>query len=141
MQLALLKKEKNTISFAKLKNRAPTVTELDLSERAVSTTEAIEVWQSIDFVERLVLLSEERGLFMPVRRVFEHGLQSVPEYLLLSLSLAKPYSGNVMMDELLSNLMTLFMGDHANSSAVLQALFKSNKALFIRSICELAKHD
>jgi len=46
-----------------------------------------------------------------------------------------------MLDELLSILMPIFLGDHENSSIVLTNLFQYNKALFIRSICELCKHD
>lgn len=46
-----------------------------------------------------------------------------------------------MLDELLSILLPLFLGNHANSSIVLQKLFELNKSLFIRGICELCKHD
>lgn len=95
----------------------------------------------MDLVERLILLSESRGLFIPVRRTFTHAMKHLPEYLLLTLCLAKPYSGNMMLDELLSSLMPVFLGDHVNSSTVLQQLFKLNQALFIRAICELSKHD
>lgn len=42
---------------------------------------------------------------MPVRRCFEHAIKTLPEYLTLSISLAKPFSGNIMVDELLSVLM------------------------------------
>ena len=74
----------------------------------------------MDVVERLVLLSEHRGLFIPVRRTFAHAVKHLPEYLLLTLSQAKPYTGNVMLDELLSTLVPIFLGDHVNSSVVLQ---------------------
>ena len=49
--------------------------------------------------------------------------------------------GNILIDELLSILLPLFLGNHANSSLVLQRLCESNKSLFIRGICELCKHD
>jgi len=33
--------------------------------------------------------------------------------------MAKPYVGNILLDELLSILLPLFLGDHQNSSIVL----------------------
>jgi hypothetical protein len=65
----------------------------------------------------------------------------LPEYLLLSLSVSKTLSGNVMIDELLSILLPIFLGNHVNSSIVLQKLYEMNKNLFIRGICENCKHD
>lgn len=100
-----------------------------------------EVWQSVELVERLIILSEAQGLFSRVRKVLEHPLNALPEYLLITLSLAKPSVGNIVIDELLSVLLPLFLGNHVNSSVVLQKLFETNKSLFIRGICELCKHD
>ena len=101
----------------------------------------IDIWTSVDLVERLILLSEHRDLFMPVRCIFDQAIKNVPEYLVISISLAKPYSGNILLDEVLSTVMPQFFGDHVNGITLLQNLYKSNKKLFIRSICELAKHD
>ena len=49
--------------------------------------------------------------------------------------------GNVLLDEILSILMPIFLGNHINSSVVLQKLFELNSALFITGICELCKSD
>ena len=46
-----------------------------------------------------------------------------------------------MLDELLSLLLPQFLGNHINSILVLQALWRNNQALMIRSICELCRHD
>ena len=103
-----------------MKSKTSTIPDLhDIKERGESA-ETIEVWQSVDLVERLVILSESHGLFVKVRKVFEHPIKQLPEYLLLSLSLAKPSVGNVMIDELLSILLPLFLGNHTNSTIVLQ---------------------
>lgn len=80
-------------------------------------------------------------MYFKVRKLFESPLKQLPEYLLLSISCAKPPVGNIMIDELLSILMPIFLGNHANSSIVLQKLFELNSSLFIRGICELCKHD
>jgi CCR4-NOT transcription complex subunit 1 len=55
--------------------------------------------------------------------------------------MAKPSCGQVMLDEILSILMPVFLGNHVNSSIVLGNLFTLNQPLFIRGICELCKHD
>ena len=141
MQLSLAKKEMDHIQFGKLANRCAHVAEFSFSGRPEVTPQLVDIWTCVDLVERLVLLSEFRGLFMPVRHCFEHAIKHLPEYLTLSISLAKPYSGNVMLDELLSRLMPQFFGEHANGISLLQNLHTKNKKLFIRSICELAKHD
>lgn len=58
-------------------------------------------------------------MYFKVRKLFESPLKQLPEYLLLSISCAKPPVGNIMIDELLSILMPIFLGNHANSSIVL----------------------
>jgi hypothetical protein len=76
-----------------------------------------------------------------VRNIFEYPIKNLPDYILLTLSLAKPYKGNLMIDELLSLLLPPFLGNHINSIPVLQALWRNNQALMIRGICELCRHD
>ena len=73
--------------------------------------------------------------------MFDYPIKHMPEYLLLSLSLAKPSCGNLLLDELLSILMPIFLGNHDNSSIVMATIFQNNQSLFIRSICEMCKHD
>lgn len=134
-------KKDKSILFNKLKNKTQTISDLaEIKERG-EPTEVIDVWQSVDLVERLIILSETSGLYKQVRKVFDNPLKQLPEYLLLSLSLAKPPVGNVLLDEILSILMPIFLGNHINSSIVLQKLFELNSALFITGICELCKHD
>ena len=80
-------------------------------------------------------------MFSKVLAVFDHPIKNLPEYLLLSIALSEPQKGHLMLDETLSILLPIFLGNHVNSSIVLQQLFNSNKSLFIRGICELCKHD
>jgi len=87
IQLYVGKKEKS-IMFSKLKNKTQTITELQQIKERGESTEMIDVWQSVDVVERLINLSERKGLFLKVRRIFDHPIKQMPEYLLLSLSLA-----------------------------------------------------
>lgn len=46
-----------------------------------------------------------------------------------------------MIDEILTILMTTFLGNHPNSIPVLRMLWEMNQELMIRSICELCRHD
>mmetsp|Transcript_9013 Transcript_9013/g.8417 ORF Transcript_9013/g.8417 Transcript_9013/m.8417 type:complete len:87 (+) Transcript_9013:786-1046(+) len=73
--------------------------------------------------------------------MFESPMKSVPEYLLLTLSLSKAKQGGLMLDELFSHLLPLFLGNHINSIPVLQHLWKNNQQLMIKGIYELYKHD
>lgn len=77
-------------------------------------------------VERLITLSDSTLLYKRIRRVFDFPLTSLPEYLLLSISMSKPDCGNLMLDELLSILMPIFLGNHDNSAVVLAQLFENN---------------
>ena len=45
-------------------------------------------------------------------KLFENPIKKIPEYILISISMAKPYVGNILLDELLSILLPLFLGDH-----------------------------
>jgi len=112
----------------------------EIKERG-EPAEMQEVWQSVDLVERLLTLSESNGMFSKVRAVLDHPIKQLPEYLLLSIALSKPTCGQLMLDEALSLLLPVFLGNHVNSSIVMQSLFNTNKALFIRGICEMCKHD
>jgi CCR4-NOT transcription complex subunit 1 len=81
-------KKDKSIQFTKLKSRVPTINDLQEIKDRGESAEMIEVWQSIELVERLVILSDNRGMFVKVRKVLDHPIQKLPEYLLLSLSLA-----------------------------------------------------
>lgn len=98
------------------------------------------MWLSVDLVEKLLHLSNSVH-FARVRHLFEAPLKQIPEYLLLTLSQCAPPKNSLLLDELLSILLPQFLGNHANSIIVLQALWKNNQALMVRGICELCRHD
>ena len=115
-------KSEKTIQFNKLKNRVQSYSEV----KPECASEFTDVWQSVELVERLVVLSCRRGMFKAIRAMFDEPIQKLPEYLLFALSLAKPSCGHNMLDELFSNLMPVFFGNHSNSSFVLGQLFQLN---------------
>jgi hypothetical protein len=60
-------KKDKTILFNKLKNKMGTINDLaEIKERG-EPSEVMDVWQSIDLVERLIVLSETAGMFLKVR--------------------------------------------------------------------------
>lgn len=69
----MAKKDK-FIQFFKLENKAPNIADLQEVKERGESPETIEVWQSVDLVERLIILSESPGLFARVRKTFEHPL-------------------------------------------------------------------
>jgi CCR4-NOT transcription complex subunit 1 len=100
----------------------------------------IDVWSSPEVVEILINLSETSH-FRKVRILLDVPLQQCPEYLLFALSQIKVERGTLLIDELLTILMTTFLGNHPNSIPVLRKLWEMNQELMIRSICELCRHD
>lgn len=87
--------------------------------------EALQVWLSVDLVERLIIISDSSN-FTKVRALFDFPIKQMPEYLLLVISQCKPDRGNLMLDELLSLLLPQFLGNHINSIPVLMHLWKNN---------------
>ena len=102
--------------------------------------ETIDVWCQPEVVECLLRLSN-RTSYTRVREIFDTPLKSVPEYLLLTLSKCSVSHGCLLIDELLSILMPMFLGNHANSLVVLKRLWEYNQQLMIRSICEICTPD
>ena len=86
-------------------------------------------------------LSTRCQQYPKVREIFDTPLRNVPEHLLLTLSKCNITHGSLLIDELLSMLMPIFLGLHANSIPVLKKLWEFNQQLMIRSICELCTPD
>lgn len=130
--------EDKTFAFSKLGRRIGLLPEISGSTEVSATL--IDVWSSPEVVEILINLSETSH-FRKVRILLDVPLQQCPEYLLLALSQIKFERGTLLIDELLTILMTTFLGNHPNSIPVLRKLWEMNQELMIRSICELCRHD
>jgi sulfur transfer complex TusBCD TusB component (DsrH family) len=100
----------------------------------------IDVWSAPELIEILISLSETVA-YPKVRVLFDSPLETCPEYLLLAMSQCKVERGTLMIDELLTILMTSFLGNHVNSIPVLRKLWELNQDLMIRAICELCRHE
>jgi len=62
--------------------------------------------------------------------------------LLITLAKVHPKGGNILMDEMLSVLMPLFIGNpNPIGIQMCKKLWELNKDLMVRSICEICRHE
>ncbi|XP_066142150.1 CCR4-NOT transcription complex subunit 1 isoform X1 [Euwallacea fornicatus] len=74
-------------------------------------------WRSLNLIELLLNVSEF-GLYSPVQELFKAPLHSCPDVLLLALlQISGPVT--VLRQELLTNLIPIFLGNHPNSGILL----------------------
>ena len=64
----------------------------------------------------------------------------MPDYLMLAIGKCNLTAGRLLLDDLLSTLMPIFLNNQA-SSAVLKKLWELNQNLMIRGICECCRHE
>uniref|UniRef100_T1ISW7 CCR4-NOT transcription complex subunit 1 n=1 Tax=Strigamia maritima TaxID=126957 RepID=T1ISW7_STRMM len=76
----------------------------------------IATWKSLDLIDTLLYLSE--GHYTQVQELFKFPVQHCPDMLVLGLLQINP-SNNILRQELLTNLMPIFLGNHPNSAIVL----------------------
>ncbi|XP_070201958.1 CCR4-NOT transcription complex subunit 1-like isoform X11 [Littorina saxatilis] len=77
----------------------------------------VAVWKSLNLVETLLRLSEA-GHYQPVLEAFKLPVTKCPDILVLALLQTTP-TWNTLKQELISNLMPIFLGSHPNSAAIL----------------------
>ncbi|KAL0280391.1 UNVERIFIED_CONTAM: hypothetical protein PYX00_001693 [Menopon gallinae] len=77
----------------------------------------ITTWRSLDLIEILLYLSD-RGLYTQVQELFKFPIQHCPDVLVLGLLQIQPPL-TVLRQELLTNLMPIFLGNHPNSAIIL----------------------
>nr|CAD7196956.1 unnamed protein product [Timema douglasi] len=81
-----------------------------------SDNKEITTWRSLDLVETLLYLAD-RGLYAQVQEMFKFPLQHCPDVLVLALLHINP-PVTVLRQELLSNLIPIFLGNHLNSAII-----------------------
>lgn len=77
----------------------------------------IATWKSLNLVETLLRLSEA-GHYQHVFESFKFPMSKCPDVLVLALLQTTP-TWNTLKQELISNLMSIFLGSHPNSAAIL----------------------
>jgi hypothetical protein len=97
---AYISGEDKTFSFAKCAKKIGPLSDLQDANPAL-----IDVWSSPEVVQVLLGLSESCS-YKNVRQIFDSPIAQCPQYLLLALSQVKLTSGFILVDELISVLMT-----------------------------------
>ena len=64
-----------------------------------------------------------------------------PEILLLTLSEIKPSKGQVLLDEIFSQLLPTYLHNHSANIKLLENLWELNQDLVISCICEIYKAE
>ncbi|XP_044732731.1 CCR4-NOT transcription complex subunit 1 isoform X2 [Chrysoperla carnea] len=82
-----------------------------------SDNKEIGTWRSLNLVELLLHMSE-RGLYPQVQELFKFPVQNCPDVLVLALLQINPPI-TVLRQELLTNLIPIFLGNHPNSAIIL----------------------
>ena len=130
--------EDKTFNFQKSPRKISSLGDITLA--AEVSTQFIDVWSQPEIIEILVSLSETKQ-YVAIRKFFEDPLSKIPEYLILAISKCDFKKGNILIDELMSILMPIFLVNQANSVPVLKRLWDLNQALMIRGICESCRHE
>ena len=130
--------EDKTFNFQKSPRKISSLGDITLA--AEVSSQFIDVWSQPEIIEILVSLSETNQ-YVAIRKFFEDPLSKIPEYLILAISKCDFKKGNILIDELMSILMPIFLVNQANSVPVLKRLWDLNQALMIRGICESCRHE
>jgi CCR4-NOT transcription complex subunit 1 len=88
-----------------------------------SDNKEITTWRSLDLVETLLYLSD-RGIYTQVQEMFKLPIQHCPDVLVLALLQINP-PVTVLRQELLTNLIPIFLGTHPNSAIILHHAWHS----------------
>lgn len=108
-------KNPDTFSFADYPYHSVTVDILKATPE--SDNKEITTWRSLDLMEILLYLSD-RGLYSQVQELFKVPMHHCPDVLVLGLLQIQPPL-SVLRQELLTNLMPIFLGNHPNSAIIL----------------------
>jgi CCR4-NOT transcription complex subunit 1 len=114
--------------------------ELSLTVNKNSVNHLIEAWSSIDLIETLVKLS--RGnYYLKIKDMFEWPIANVPELVVLALAQIKNETEDFLYEDLVNEILPLFLGNHINSIVVLDEIWNMNKELVIKTICTLYRSN
>ena len=110
--------------------------ELSASITKSSNSYLIEPWSCIELIEVLLKLSSG-NYYVKVKELFEWPIQNIPEIIALGLISITPDSEDFLYDELIQEVLTLFLGNNMNSFAVIEEVWNRNKDLVIRAISNM----
>ena len=111
-------------------------TELNFSISKSTNSYLIEPWTCIALIEVLLELSHGNN-YIKVKELFNYPIQYIPEIIALGLIQITKKPNDFLYDELIQEVLTLFLGNHMNSFSVIEEVWNSNKELVISAIANM----
>jgi CCR4-NOT transcription complex subunit 1 len=126
-----------TFSFKNYKGkRTKQHFELNFSISKSSSSFLIEPWTCISLLEVLLKLSHGNN-YVKVKELFDWPIQNIPETIALGLMQITKKPSDFLYDELIQEVLTLFLGNHMNSFSVIEEVWNANKELVINAIANM----
>ena len=110
--------------------------ELNFSISKSSSSFLIEPWTCISLLEVLLKLSHGNN-YVKVKELFDWPIQNIPEIIALGLMQITQKPNDFLYDELIQEVLTLFLGNHMNSFSVIEEVWNANKELVINAIANM----
>jgi hypothetical protein len=131
-----------TVFFSELQNRVLVDLEYcpGLKTAANIPSSHIQFWCCTNFLQLLVEISESQ-YYSTIRAFFEFPMKKCPDLLVMSLAQINPRKGGPIMDEIFSILFPDYFNKHNCSTELLEALWKVNSDLFIKSISAICSSE
>lgn len=109
---------KNPDVFCFIDYPCPTVNVDMLKTPPEQENKELANWRSLNLIELLLHLSEINNLYHPVQELFKTPVHNCPDVLVLALlQIHGPIT--ILRQELLTNLIPIFLGNHPNSGVIL----------------------
>ena len=112
----------------------------DLNLNKPNSTHLIEAWSSIDLIEILIKLSKG-SYYSQIKEMFAWPVENLPEIIVTGMFQIKIDGTEILFQEIVNNLLQLFLGNHLNSLVVLEEIWNLNKELLIKIICNLYRQN
>ena len=110
--------------------------DLNFSISKSSNSFLVEPWTCISLLEVLLKLSNGNN-YIKVKELFDWPIQNIPEIIALGLIQIKQKPSDFLYDELIQEVLTLFLGNHMNSFSVIEEVWNANKELVINAIANM----
>ena len=110
--------------------------ELNFSISKSSSSQSIEPWTCIALLEVLLEISHGNN-YIKIKELFNWPIQYIPEIIALGLIQIDKKPNDFLYDELIQEVLTLFLNNHMNSFSVIEEIWNSNKEIVINAIANM----
>ena len=110
--------------------------ELNFSISKSSNSNSIEPWTCIALLEVLLEISHGNN-YIKIKELFNWPIQYIPEIIALGLIQITKKPNDFLYDELIQEVLTLFLNNHMNSFSVIEEIWNSNKEIVINAIANM----